>query len=580
MKENIYIDLNEDVRSVISKIQESESEQVDLIVPTGARVFQNIVDAHLIREAGANADKVLTVITSDLMGKIFAQRAGLSVASENGANEENIFGATAVAGGRMSDIVPRKYNAVLASKSTVKAGPFAPVKPLSFSKIKSTVLKSAGSKKNMPAGEAAKNKGEIGAGFLKSYREERSRNSVFDDLSKINRRKSFLPFKISATAVVAGIVALTVLAGVVVFSKALPKAEIIIYPARESVEDSVDVFVSSRDFQADLAKGIIPGELLTLEKNENGEFSATGQKEVSQKAKGKIIIYNSFSSQPQAFVASRFQSEDGAEAGKIFWTTKGLIVPGAVIKDGKTTPGQITAEAVAAEPGEAYNIGPSKFIMPALKNTPKAEKIYAMSESAMAGGQTGRATVVSNDDVNKAYDSLKEKIKPQFQGLKQNLPVGFQLWPEAYNEELAESSSAPEAGEAADKFKVNVKMVARAIVFRSQDLDNYINQKISTGLKEGKTLLASSKEVSFIKPPVVDYQKNTITASLLVRYDVIDNFDAEDFKKSILNKKIKDVNKIKSGYKNIERVEIKFWPFWVRRVSSNSDRVTIKIVGM
>ena len=575
-KENIYIDLNEDVQAVISKIQESESEQVDLIVPTGARVFQNIVDTHLIREAGANAHKILTVVTSDLMGKIFAQRAGLSVASENGANEENIFGATAIAGGRMSDIVPRKNIAVVTSKSAVKAGPFAPVKPLSFSKIKPATLKSAGSKKNMPASEAAKNKGEIGAGFLKSYREERSRNNVFDDLSKINRRKSFLPFKISATAVVAGLVVLTALTGVVVFSKALPKAEVIIYPARESVEDRVDVFISSRDSQADLAKGIIPGELLTLEKNENGEFSATGQKKVSQKAKVKIIIYNSFSSQPQAFVVSRFQ----AEGGKIFWTTKGLTVPGAVIKDGKTTPGQITAEVIAAEPGEAYNIGPSRFIMPALKNTPKAEKIYAMSESAMTGGRTGQSTVVSNDDVNKAYDSLKEKIKPQFQGLKQNLPVGFQLWPEAYNEELAESSSAPEAGEAADKFKVNVKMVARAIVFRSQDLDNYINQQISAGLKEGKTLLVSSKEVSFIKPPVVDYQKSAITASLAVRYDVIDNFDAEDFKKLILNKKIQDVNKIKSGYKNIERVEVNFWPFWVRRVSSNPDRVTIKIVGM
>ena len=160
------------------------------------------------------------------------------------------------------------------------------------------------------------------------------------------------------------------------------------------------------------------------------------------------------------------------------------------------------------------------------------------------------------------------------------MPVGFQLWPEAYNEELAESSSAPEAGEAADKFNANIKMVARAIVFRSQDLDNYINQQISAGLKEGKTLLMSSKEISFIKSPVVDYQKNAITASLAVRYDVIDNFDAEDFKKSILKKKISDVNKIKSGYKNIERVEVKFWPFWVRRVPANSDRVTIKIVGM
>lgn len=573
-KENIYIDLNEDVQSVISQIQESQSNELDLIIPTGARVLQNIVDAHLIREAGVASAKVLTVVTSDLMGQIFAQRAGLSVAGESGMSEAGIIATPAVSSGRMSDIVPRRR--------TSRAGASAPIK--SSARVKPVTSRSSGSKKTAAAGDTAKNKGEIGAGFLKSYREERSKNNVFSELGQINRRRSFMPFKLSATAVVVGIVAITLVVGIIVVSKTLPKAEVVVYPVRETVSDSVEVFVSSKNSKADLGKGLIPGELLTLEKSESGEFSATGQKEVSQKAKGKITIYNNYSSQAQTFVASRFQAEDGPSigvgAGKIFWITKGLTVPGAVIKDGQTTPGRISAEVVAAEPGEAYNIGPSRFIMPALKGTPRGEKIYALSDSAMSGGKTGRATIVSSDDINAAYDSLKEKIRPRFQGLKQNLPNGFQLWPEAYNEELAESFTAPAAGEAADKFNANIKMVARAVVFKSQDLDNYINQQISAGLKEGKTSLSSSKEVSFIKSPVVDYQKGTITTSLSVKYDVIDSFDADVFAQAIFNKSEKEIKKILSVYKNIERVEVKLWPFWVGSVPSNPDRVTIKIAGM
>ncbi|MBI4120591.1 MAG: hypothetical protein HY454_03965 [Parcubacteria group bacterium] len=313
-----------------------------------------------------------------------------------------------------------------------------------------------------------------------------------------------------------------------------------------------------------------------MEKTESGEFTATGVKDVSEKARGKITIYNAFSSQPQTLIASRFQAEEG----KIFWTTKTLSVPGATIKDGSTTPGQIEAEVVAAEAGETYNIGPARFSMPALKGTPKADKIYAVSTSPMSGGKVGQATVVTAEDVNKAFEILKEKIKPQLQTLRQTLPAGFQLWPEAYNEELADSSTDPEAGRAANTFKAAVRMVARAVIFRTQDLEAYSDEIIQSKLDSAKMLLPSSKETSFLKPPVVDYQKGTITATLSVQYDIFDKFDGEAFKNLVLKKKGKDIKNILLNYKNIERVEFKPWPFWVRRVPANAERVQIKIAGM
>ena len=580
MKENLYIDLNEDIQSVIQKIHESETENLGLVVPTGARILQSIVDAHLIKEAGDESGKNLTIVTSDLMGKIFAERAGLAVLGQTGGAVP-VATPAAVGSGRISDIVPRRRGipVLLETKKNIpkltaaksKSAPAQLAVKTSFAKKSEDFLKN-------------KNKGEIGAGFLKSYREERSKINVFNELGHINRRKRFWPLKLSPTTFVGGVVVVALGLGFVVFGRTLPRADVIIYPARETRNETVEILVSGSVPRVDLAKGIIPGELLTLEKSLSGEFEAFGVQDVSGKARGKITIYNAYSSQAQNFVASRFQAENGPStgvgAGKIFWTAKSVSVPGYTTKDGKIVPGQTQAEVVAAEAGESYNIGPSKFTMPALKGTARSEKIYAVSDSPIIGGGSGSSKIVSNDDAAKAYAELKEKVKPQFNEFKNNLPAGFQLWPEAYNEELADSSVNPEVGGAADKFTATVKMVARAVVFKNGDLENYMNNKIGANLEENKLLLAGSKEISFLKPPVVDYQKGAVSATLVVKYDVIDKFDTEEFKVAILKKKEKEIKNILSVYKNVERVEVNMWPFWVRRVPPNSDRVKISIKGL
>lgn len=570
MKENIYVDLDEDIQSVLQKIQMAAANNLDLVIPTGARVLQNIVDAHLLKEAGDENGKNLVVVTSDLMGKIFAERAGLTVAGQSGFGAR-IAATSAISTGRISDIIPRKKIIVAPAQAVSKKTALGP-KP-----ITKTSAKSAAKKLSSAVSESFKKKGEIGASFLKSYREERAQTNVFNDLKKINRRsKRKLPFNLNTFTVVWVVVAVALLVGVFVIAKTVPRADITVYPVREPKNQNIDIVVSSTDTQVDLTKGIIPGELLTSDKAETGDYPATGQKNVSEKAKGKITVYNSYSSQPQAFVASRFQSEDG----KIFWSTKSITVPGAVIKNGKSTPGQITVDVIAGEAGEAYNIGPSKFSMPGLKGTPRADKIYAISDAAMAGGKTGQSKVVSSDDATKAYADLKSKIEPELESFKNNLPVGFQMWSEAYNEELADSSVAPDVGESADTFKATVKLIGRAVVFKSQDLETYINQEITKNIDDGKVLLMDSKEISFLKAPVVDYQKGTIQATLQVKYDIIDKIDSDAFKSEILDKKQSDIKTILTSHKNVERVEGNLWPFWVRSVPSNPDRVNIKVVGL
>ncbi|MEK7500591.1 MAG: hypothetical protein AAB642_00500, partial [Patescibacteria group bacterium] len=320
-KESIYIDIDEDIHSVVQKIAAARAVELELIIPTGARVIQNIVDAHLIKEAGEVNSKDLAVVTGDLMGRIFAERAGLAVIKKDETGwEDNPAVGGRVMAGRISDIVPRRRAASLklptatssgvgqlaAAKGGVSASLLTRPEPISAG---ATLARSGSKKLSVALKSTVNKKGDAAASFLNSYREERSKGFDLSGLSRNSRKRGRWPFKISIS-IVGSVVAASLILAFVVFGRTLPRAEIVIYPVRDTASQNFDILISGKESQVDLEKAVIPGELVSLEKTESGEFTATGVKDVSEKARGKITIYNAFSSQPQTLIASRFQAED------------------------------------------------------------------------------------------------------------------------------------------------------------------------------------------------------------------------------------------------------------------------------
>jgi len=544
MAQRIYIEPEDDIQSVIDSVLAEKDSAVEVVVPGGARILQNIVDAYLLRDAASAQKKSVTIVTNDVMGRIFAERAGISVASARDSGGEPIV---AEAAARMTDIV-RSRTPRAALRKTTKSNP---------------------GKKNAARESTALK-------FLKTYREERTGRQEFGDLKERRKKNGVKPFfKLTTPRIVGLVLVVALVVAGLVFGAVLPRADVLIYPVREAASFTVEVRVDNAVSAADAARGIIPGQSFTEEKAASGEFNTTSVKEVSEKARGTITIFNEYSSSPQIFIPSRFESQDG----KIFWTTKNVTVPGAVIEGGQTTPGIVEAEVVAAEAGEAYNIGPSQFTMPALKGTERAEKIYARSTTAMNGGKTGEALVVSNQDLENAFETLETRLKPELDNFRKGLPEGFILWEEAYNEERTERSADKNAGQATEKFTATLKITIRAIAFKESDISAVLDSEIVSRMSQDKTILSKSKEITFLRPPVVDYQRGTIEAAINVKVDVIDNIDLTAFRGSILRKNKQEIRQILPSFEGVERVEVKLWPFWVSRVPKTPERVTVKIFG-
>jgi len=562
-RERVYVRHDQDIHSIIDAVSQAESSEVDIVVPSGARILQNIVDAYLLKDAVAQAGKTVRLATNDVMGATFAERAGIKTVSLDESEDREVIEpqetirpvtamARSVKKSGMSDIVPKSKKIAPKKKVSLKKSSAAP--------IDSPPRTVVGRK------EVAESK------FLQNY--NKPREGSFETLSFPKRKGG--KKRLSAGKIITIIVVVTLFAAGAVFAQILPKAQVTIVPKKESQSFTVDIKVDKDAADASVENGIVPGEFLIDESTVSGEFKATGSESASDRARGTITIYNEFSAQPQTFIPSRFQAENGL----IFRTQQNVTVPGATIKNGAVvTPGTVQAVVVADGAGSQYAIGPSKFTMPALAGTDRGEKIYGRSTEAFSGGNPGANTVVSENNAEQAYSALREKALKE-SGISETLPEGLSVWSEATNSELADQSVNPSVGSRADMFTASVKVIERAVAFRQSDYEKVVDETILSKLDAAKTILPKSKKIVFAKPPVVDYAAGTVTAQIQVTVDVIDKIDAESFRGAVVNKDRDEIDKLIDSYRGIEGVKVRLSPFWVGSVPGNEERVKVNIEGM
>jgi hypothetical protein len=357
-----------------------------------------------------------------------------------------------------------------------------------------------------------------------------------------------------------------------------PKAEITIFAKKEVKSSDVDVRGDISYEKSDYEKLVIPAKLLEFDEEVAETFSASGKKNVSnKKAKGKITIYNEFSSSPQPLVATtRFLSEDQ----KIFRLVQGVTVPGTTKVGAETKPGVLEAEVVADEAGSGYNIGAGNFTIPGFKNSgnEKYAKIYAKSLLAMSGGGDGNEelAVVTDKDITSAKDKIslgitnivKEKIKNSAQAGTVILDDAIILDEPVYRVSNSE-------GEIVESFEVKVSAHARAIVFSDSEIKKLANSVIAKS-GNGKINIDSGSVIIDYGKSVVDVNSGTIEIKVRASNVMQPDLDLENLKKGILGKNSDELADYLRTYPKIEKAEVAYFPqLFVSKIPMNEKRVKI-----
>lgn len=132
-----------------------------------------------------------------------------------------------------------------------------------------------------------------------------------------------------------------------------------------------------------------------------------GTVQVERKATGTVVLYNAFNSSEQKLVANtRLETS----TGKVFRLTKAVTIPGQKTVSGKAVPGSVEVAIEADKAGSEYNVSFQDFTLPAYKGTPRYDKIYARSKTAVDNGYLGAVPNLGTKDVASTTQTLKEAL--------------------------------------------------------------------------------------------------------------------------------------------------------------------------
>ncbi len=551
-KDVIYIDIEDDITAIIGKVKAAGSKIVALVPPKRAGVLQSAVNLKLLQKAADTADKRVVLITSDHSLTTLAAGVKMPVAknlqsrpevpeleSPQSDDEEIINGADLPVGEMAAAMgtgaVPETLADAVSNHVDLKDAPKA-------------------------SDIAAKPEPKKGEALVKKI----SGKLNIPDFTTF-RNKFFIFGGIGALLVVFFVWAL-------VFA---PHASIKI--SAQTIAVSVDrtLALDPKAAASDAGKLALKPNVQQLKKSVATTFAATGQKDIGNKASGTITVYNcdsgsSFSIQAgTTFVASngkQFKSNAAVTIG-------GLTGSASLCRTSGSHPGAGTGNVAvtAADIGDEYNVAAGEFDINGIGGD-----IYAQSAEAMAGGTHQMATVVSQEDVDKAKQQLAQPAATEVKNdLKKQFVGDFIIIEESFLAEAGQPTVEPAVGQPAQQAKMTAETTYSYVGISREDAKAVITGVVN-GALEGK----ANQQMYSLGDTKIKFQVfqkldgGTYTTRLTTDAFIGPKIDTKALAKQIVGKRFGEIQTLINQIQGVQKVDINLSPFWVNTAPS-TDKIDI-----
>lgn len=359
----------------------------------------------------------------------------------------------------------------------------------------------------------------------------------------------------------------------------LPEARIKLLVRGEPVAREFEITVDANASTPSMANLAIPGKRVTAEKSGKKSFSSTGTKNIGQKASGFVNIYN-FS---KSTLILKAQTTVLTANGRQYFFTQDVanIRPTALLgledQEVDVTSLIPPVPIVAASPGETYNLEQGARLE--ITNEAfghQAKTLYAAAAAAVGGGTTKEIKVVTEGDVAAALKNLTAELiaegKKEAAGEKGTL----ELLDQALTFEVIEEKAWANPGTETAEFGVEAKVKIQGLAYdRTQALE-VARQRIERLLPENQRLQAGSAafDANFI---TVNLQQGIGILKIRFEGQIVYEIDRQDFLRKIRGKNAEEIREIALSRPEVEEVEIRFYPFWVRHAPKFLKKLNLEV---
>lgn len=535
-KDVVYIDVEDDITAIIGKLKSSKHSIVALVPPKRTGVLQSAVNLRLLARSAEQHDKRLVIITGNGALTSLAAAAKIPVA-KNLQSKPEIAEIAALEIDNGEEVIdgaqlPVGEHAKQAGTDNDDVEAATALGAAAISKANGTPVTAKSGKKN-------------------------SKVPNFDTF----RKKLFLFGALGAFLIAFSVWALFF----------APHATVILSTRTTTAAVSQQVTLGS-DLDTDVTDSSIAAEIKSTTESVSIPFSATGKKNVGEKATGTV----EFSQQSLGERTVPAGTELQTSSGLTFVTDSAVSIPASTIGPGcfpTACPGTATGSVTAAEPGKDYN-GATGSLSGAGRG------VSASFADASSGGTDKTVSVVTQGDIDKAKEGINEKLDREKakQELSKEFGDGYVVVADSFTTDTSDITSSVAVGSEANGGKASLEGDAKYSLYAVSDeeldkyLDEVINQQIDNP-QEQKVYDNGLEDATFGD---VEKADGGLTASLSANGEIGPKIDEAQVREIAAGKNYGEIQESLVAITGVDNADTEFSPFWVTRAPNDTNKISVE----
>lgn len=549
-KDVIYIDIEDDITGIIGKVKETSSKIVALVPPKRIGVLQSAVNLKLLQKSAHGAGKRIVLITND--HSLTALAAGLKMPVAKNLQsrpeipqldspevpEEEVINGEELPVGELAAVAgdepPEAKPAVAGSSSAADD---------ISSQVDLRTLNDAPS--SSKPDQFAKTKG---------------------GKKKALKVPNFEGFRRNLFLIGAAVIVLIVF--LVWAYKIAPQAVVTITAKTSAISVDQTLTLAPNLNQSQVSSLQFRATPQQIKKSVSTDFTATGSKDIGNKAGGTVTVTNAIDSNNNTVPAGTvFTGADGHK----FVSTADIVIPGAKVSGGAVVPGTAQGQLQATDIGPDYNVAAQSYTITGYDS-------LQASGSAMAGGTKQTVTVVAQSDVDKAQSQLAQQdtnaIKSQ---LAQQFGSDQVVINESFSTDQGTPSVTPAVGDQAQQGKLTVETTYTLLGVARADVDNLLNSALTSAMS-GKPNMSifSNGDNTLQFSNFQKFSNGTYSARMTTTGYIGSKIDTTSLATQFEGKRSGEIQAIANQIPNVNSVDVKLSPFWVSNAPSDPKKIDIK----
>lgn len=331
-------------------------------------------------------------------------------------------------------------------------------------------------------------------------------------------------------------------------------------------EKETTITFSSQE-STSIEDSIIAAQFVSVEEEGEATIKATGGKEIGEKAKGTVTIFNSDSKSISLPKDTVITSSNNLKF--VLDTSVSVASASGDIFSG-TKPGTANVNVTASVIGQEYNL-PS-----GTKFTTSNSSVAAKNDNALAGGSKKKVTVVSKDDLNKLLEELPKQLEDKArEDIKAKAEDGKTILSTFVSKDVINEKFSKKEGDEASDVTLTGTVNFEAISYNNSNI-----LSLASSLFDSSDIEISNENLEVSAKNIEIEDNSDVTADLVIKAKLLPKIDKENLLKEIKGSSLQKAKNRLGNISQVTNVEIVLSPnipFLPKNLPGNTKNIEFKI---